>query len=870
MRANLSYRAQCRATYYYGGVQQLHALALALCFLAGASLVVRATEEENSWASSSLREEEALPHTQHPAGILHSGPVVEGARPQQEESCSTIRGTESVHTLSVPSNLSGISVPTVTTRESQRAGSNTGITILSAGNSTPPSIVEEASARATAPVASAPIPQQEDISVAPNEMESVSSLGDTTQAQSDLAVAPSAALAPLPTIREIPIPKRVGLYPVGPKVTGKSVLVNMAAMLSVYLNEEELEALDGWYDAQYADHLSRQNPFTGDNAAALPEVLDKALARFVTKDKLQVAFRAPLWRSIHDQMLVNDGREEYYTRISMPALRLARYAYEAQWGALSPSQVNTLYADEMQQYPVWDLVVGNRGGWQGRYSTIEERSELGIMEEVKHRLQPDPYKAQNEEDAVAALRVSWRCGTYILFQLPAREIVGSSASYFGEENRIYCRGTKEVIKAIKYVYANSSLPILLAVSYASEEAETLPNVEQVSMRMANLAVGISLRNIFFFEFGGILDIQHDDPYTMHQFNQWLAPGAENADTMERYCSARGGERSAVLEEITPRLPQLAVALKLRWAKNLTMTHKLLKRIYALNNQSGEQSRREAHTMYGTILEENIRVADAVELSPRVTFNQATKQLAGYGNLDVDHMHCIRLFARNQGTHEPLSYAADLRHNAESLKRDELFDAESDLPSDFEYIWEPKNPVQEEKRNGIIVRKHGTLTTILYPGSWLLWLGRKTRTERKTSRIRNFEEEGVAAHNTLSVLQAVNETPWENGQVGWLVLNSDLCAREMENKQVHEGQRTRLLEARTRSARDMIGRITGRHCTSEQLNASSLVIPREGYQCYRRETAVINDGNAQIQHTYWVYPESVDQRDFVNCLHRNNL
>ena len=172
---------------------------------------------------------------------------------------------------------------------------------------------------------------------------------------------------------------------------------------------------------------------------------------------------------------------------------------------------------------------------------------------------------------------------------------------------------------------------------------------------------------------------------------------------------------------------------------------------------------------------------------------------------------------------------------------------------------------------MIVRTHGTLTTILHPGYWLFFnLDRKTRVENKQSRIRNFEEANVTAHNTLQALQAVHWTPWRETQVGWLVLNADLCAGEMENKQVHEEQREQILEARTRNVCEMLGRITGRYCSSEKLNASSFVIPREGYQCNVRETSVINDGNAEMQQTHWVHPRSVDQGAFASYLNRNNL
>jgi len=133
-------------------------------------------------------------------------------------------------------------------------------------------------------------------------------------------------------------PRAVGLFPVGPRGTGKSVLVNLAAMLSAYLNAEELEALDQWYDAQYPEHTDRQNPFTGGNEGdrpALPAALDRALTRFVSAESLQDALQRDhlmRWlrelpaevRDLIDDFVGHDPDLRGEHVIPMPATSLAR------------------------------------------------------------------------------------------------------------------------------------------------------------------------------------------------------------------------------------------------------------------------------------------------------------------------------------------------------------------------------------------------------------------------------------------------------------------------------------------------------------------------------------------------------------------
>ncbi len=270
----------------------------------------------------------------------------------------------------------------------------------------------------------------------------------------------------------------------------------------------------------------------------------------------------------------------------------------------------------------------------------------------------------------------------------------------------------------------------------------------------------------------------------------------------------------------------------------------------------------------------MRISQAVEEAPKVVVYKTTGALNGEA-LSISHLHFIRLFKRsieNNGT-EVLSYEATLQHHAKELTQDILFDPERDIEEDIRgsYLWQPKKAVKKSSKDGMIVWEHGTLKTIVHPGFWLFFnLGRQERIETKVSKIRDFEAESVAAHNTLNALREARHEPWLEEQVAWLVLNTDLCVGEVEDKQVHMDQRARLLEARTRNTCELVGRLTGRHCTPEQLKRKSFVVPREGYQWELREVGIINEEHAEIQQTYWVHPREIDSGKFQRYLDRNRL
>ena len=686
-----------------------------------------------------------------------------------------------------------------------------------------------------------------------------------------------------PPVRPRPIPARppadpitVGLYPVGPKVTGKSVLVNLATVLSVYLNEEVLGALDRYYDAQYPEYIpgsGNRNPFRNETEAPgtpLPEELREALSRFVSAEGLEEALKSDAMLRCLSELPLRacDLIEEYAekdvskapTVLLLPAAQLARYFFVNQQGIMGNSDARELYADQMQAYPKWRLVIGNRAGWRkiNRNEEVAAERELTLLEQVQMRVSPDLTRLDaSEEENINNMKVKMYCGKHLLFQMPAKWLQP------GVENNPYLQQKRdETIAAIQYVQReNMELPILLAVSYASQDY--IPHASQVSTRMFDLGVYIPSYSIFFFELGGMLDVDLQiDPHTVSQFSQWLTPWAAQADMMERYRNASGGERIEVINEITPRLPRLADGLQLRWAKNLAMVHKLLKYAHAIGNPAAGAALFGDGVFPGR-LQRELFLKRMHQRAAHVCVDLATRQVvasnAGLeGEATPTQIHFIRLFEDGRNA-EAFSYDADLRHIS-TLEEDEIFVPERDIDARIRnsYLWRPNNPPRESTPNGMIVRTHGTLKTIVHPGAWLFFdLGREEYTEVKQTKIRNFRDDAVSTHNTLQTQREEIETarvPQEApGQLGWLILNADLATQEIEDKRVHAEQQEDLRTQRRDNVNLMIRYLIGVSCTDEELAAGAFVAPLRGEQVLARQEGT--------RWSRWIYRADVDAASF---------
>ena len=662
-------------------------------------------------------------------------------------------------------------------------------------------------------------------------------------------------------------PKTVGLFPIGPRDTGKSVLMNLAAMLSVYCNGEVLVALDHWYSAQYPAHFaeggSRVNPFGNAVAVpggALPEVLEQSLSRFVSVEGLEEMLRSDVmvrWlREFPPRAydLIREYAEQDVPEVSallMPATRWSKYRFADVLGAEGASEVSFLYADDMLMPSTWRLVVGNKKGWElwerDNNDTLPgerpRQEQISMMEQVRERLFPTDIPPIPNEEQAEQIRLSAFFGKHFFFQLRAVDLEGGAED---DEDQNYLL---EVVGAMKYTREHTNLPILLVVSYASELPERRDGDGVVQPFTAARVVhifeeqGVPLvaHNIFFFELGGMLDLpkpeENEPPARIHhQFNAWLATEGGHANLIERYFRAQGRARGAVLAEIMPRLSQLATALRRRWAKNLAMMHQLLKRVYDVQKGQGVEGEID-RARWDRALQRGLRYKYAEQRAAYVRIHKTTRQCISIrgidfqgGGLDAHQLHFVRLF-KYDGRVYPgaaraaavLSYEASLRHEARGIERDEIFVPARDLDERIRrsYLWRPINPPTVNRHNGVIVHDHGTLKTITHPGLWLFFdLGREEYTERKQSRIRDFEDARVVDQNTLrgpwEALQAVAPARRLPRQVAWLVLNTDLSSQEVVRQQVHEEQRDRLLQARNQNVRTMVRYLTGGACTEEQL------------------------------------------------------
>ncbi len=239
--------------------------------------------------------------------------------------------------------------------------------------------------------------------------------------------------------------------------------------------------------------------------------------------------------------------------------------------------------------------------------------------------------------------------------------------------------------------------------------------------------------------------------------------------------------------------------------------------------------------------------------PGTTMRYRPKMFEGLP-LSTDHLYFIRLFehgTRDNKEAEMWSYEVTLKHRAMKLSQDSLFDPVQDLEEAIRDsdLWKPYAPKCVVVQDGEIQHWYGKLKTYVDAR----WIGSKTRTKIKMSRIRNFRACEVAAHNTLHALQEVQHEPWLDDQVAWLVLNADLCEGEVEDKQVHMEQRGDLLKERTQNTCTLINRLTGAQFDSRMLKEKSIVIPKEGYAWKTEEVAVISEGRPDIRQTYQVYP-----------------
>ncbi len=709
------------------------------------------------------------------------------------------------------------------------------------------------------------------------------------------SVLSSVVVDPLP---QATAPKTVALFPVGPMDTGKSTLVNLAAILSVYLNAEALDRLDQWYDEQYPNNaFGLCNPFFNETEipqVPLPPMLVQTLNRFVAEESLKEVLIqdhkrcaaillsrvvSRVYRSAEAHLREFDVSYDRNSAevLFLPASALCKYNSSRTIGKAENEEVAFLYAEDMQTSPVWDLIIGNRPGWI--LANLCHRRELvaarqvSLLEHVKARIQPNfDYATRSYRKVVTDALVKFKCGKHILFQLPASTIIGG----YGE-----CR---EVVEAIQYISKETRLPILLAVSHASDHTEEFLNVDRIAEFVYYIGARIPNENIFFFELGGLFDLTLDNFTVVDYFDQCLVSGQEGANGIRNYLNACCvKKRGAMLEEIIPQLPQLVNLVQYRWARNLAMTHKLLKRIHSLENDAHEDLQAERDTLFEERLPRDLYIKETYDTAAYVRINVATRQCTAIRSLDLydirelplTHIHFIRLFkfkepryidaARETAVY---SYEATLQHMAGEGACDRHFDPERDLDARIRasYLWEPEDPPSVRHTGGMIVHTHGTLKTITHPGIWLFFdLGRKEYTETKISSIRNFEADEIVAHNTLQsayeCIEAEALPVSKEGQVAWLVLNTDLCTKEVVRQDVHEAQRARILEARIRYANRMVRHLTGVSCTEEQLRSGAFVIPLEGQKLEVRQQG--------STHAYWAYPRAVDAEQFQGYLNLNN-
>ncbi len=666
-----------------------------------------------------------------------------------------------------------------------------------------------------------------------------------------------------PVRPRLPEPITIGLFPLGPQDTGKSVLVNMAAMLSGYFGHDDLKLLDDWFTQHYGRALTCTNPFAAHYLATpfptLDRNLDRRLTRFVPKGRLLTHLQQD---------------REYRPNVMLPAVQEARYSYVDQHGRGGIYPADELY-DFTRSDRAWQLIIGNRRGWyHGPQDEGGMASQVDLLEQVKARL---------ESGLVENMRWVSYLNQYLLLQISGTDLVLVHSEQQSLDENEPLNG---LVTAAKYVQEHVTLPLFLAVSYAGELPEDLETEVHLAQFFAQYGVHFDTQHIFFFEMSGILDIGPGAHYLHGTLDRYLELEEDVSNCLFQYgCATDLYARQQLLEGAEVQLERIASALRVHWAKNLAVLHRLFKRIHTVTQLFPAQAAGE--TLLGQHLPRDTRLVEARRAASFVRLNTTTRQCMGDTHrvcadpLSTSHVHFIRLFTGSrrltvEEREDRMKYAYDftLTHRAEGLDEDFIFDLKRDVPEDvrnksddaYYALWTPKKPPSVTRRAGMVIKTHGTLKTVVNPGFTVVFsFNRVTNENELESRIRDFQADEVLAHNQLQVqweaLEAARLTQEMPGQQGWLVMNTDGYTREVDQQNVHEDQRAALLEARERNLRRMVRHVTGRDCTEEQLNAQAFVIPGRNQQLTIQRQGEMT--------TYWVYTEDVSRAQFEDYLNREN-
>ena len=637
--------------------------------------------------------------------------------------------------------------------------------------------------------------------------------------------------------------KRVALAPLGHQFTGKSLLLNMANLLSIYHGKEQLDNIETWFDQQYPEKSIRINPFADENERSMDQLdseLDAWLKRFFEDDQL----RQSCQNASDDKILM--------PTVDKFKLRTSHTRADAISGH---SNTNDLY-DTNRGDRVWDLVTSN---WAGNSKISSGKRS---MANATHFIDYAKIVIENDGSGFGGKQQEG-FGKHVLLHMPAYDLPVDD----DERNE----QLKMLIDTVKYIDKYTKLPVLLAITYANEAPSWCNKARSLVEWLQKKGVNcIGEQDIFYFEFGGMSDIELPDSNT--QSSLLLYAGlAKDRNEADGYVREVGKSRNIALglkqlaEQKPDMLTRMSKFLRYRMSKNFAMLHKLLGRIYELEKRCSDPQ--EWNKLIDDISHHQLFLKVHKE-STKFSIHKEERKIDGIRNLEnleANKVHFIRLCEEGRScSNEVYSYDMELE-NPSDRQSDKIFH-ESDLPDEIRNsnVWTPiNNPVEHKNNNGLITKNHGSLLQVQHRG----WIRNHTANVPQETIIRNFlcnsvkkknklTEQSKAARKDARDLQA--NKPVE-GQTGWLILNADLAQSEITSKNVHQDQQDELKNARTDNLKSMILHFTKHSVESDdELNSFSLVIPVDK----QHHVSVKEDGSKT---SYWVYSEALSKADFEKQL-----